>query len=113
VPAFIMITGTRVGKLSHHRWYQLRGLNKKETKQEISSRVWDYVWFGTVAMLLELIPVLSFFFLLTTTAGSAIWTAKMEEQMRVPRGRPAGHEEHDVLADHDDDAPPAYHDNPV
>jgi hypothetical protein len=108
-----MITGTRVGKLSHHRWYQLRGLNKKQAKQEISSRVWDYVWFGTVAMLLELIPVLSFFFLLTTTAGSAIWAAKMEEQMRAPRGRPAGHEVHDVLAEHEDDVPPAYHDDPV
>jgi uncharacterized protein involved in cysteine biosynthesis len=112
-PAFIIITGARVGKLSHHRWYQLRGLDKKQIKKEISSRVWDYTWFGTVAMILELVPILSFFFLLTTTAGSAIWVAKMEQQMRAPRGRPAGHEDHDIIAEHEDDAPPAYHDDPV
>jgi hypothetical protein len=112
-PAFIMITGTRVGKLSHHRWYQLHGLDKKQQKKEISSRTWDYVWFGTVAMILELIPVLSFFFLLTTTAGSALWVARMEEQRRAPQARPPGFEDHDVLVEHDEDAPPAYQDDPV
>lgn len=112
-PAFIVITGARVGKLSHYRWYQLRGLDRKQRKREISSKVWEYTWFGTVAMLLELIPVLSFFFLLTTTAGSAIWVAKMEQDMRAPPIRPEGHEDHDVLAEHEEDAPPAYHDDPV
>lgn len=112
-PAFIMITGTRVGKLSHHRWYQLRGLDKKQQKKEIDSRVWDYVWFGTVAMILELIPVLSFFFLLTTTTGAALWVAKMEQDRRAPQARPPGFEDHDVLAEHEGEAPPAYHDDPV
>jgi uncharacterized protein involved in cysteine biosynthesis len=83
-PAFIIITGTRLGKLAHYRWYQLRGLTRHERKEEISTRTWDYVWFGTVAMLLELIPVLSMFFLLTTTAGSAIWVARMEKEKRGP-----------------------------
>jgi uncharacterized protein involved in cysteine biosynthesis len=112
-PAFIIITGTRVGKLSHYRWYQLRGLDKQQRKQEINSRLWDYMWFGTVAMILELIPILSFFFLLTTTAGAALWVADMERERRVPRARPSGHEDHDVLAEHEGDAPPAYHDDPV
>lgn len=112
-PAFIMITGTRVGKLSHHRWYQLRGLDKKQQKKEIGSRAWDYVWFGTVAMVLELIPVLSFFFLLTTTAGSALWVANMERHGRAPQAGARGFEDHDVLAEREDEAPPAYHDDPV
>ena len=49
--------------------------------------VWEDIWFGTVAMILELIPILSFFFLLTTTAGAAIWTARLEEgrQQTVPQ----------------------------
>ncbi|KAB5533448.1 hypothetical protein GE09DRAFT_1176946 [Coniochaeta sp. 2T2.1] len=111
--AFIMITGTRVGKLSHHRWYHLRGLNKKQYKEEVESRTWDYIWFGTVAMILELIPVLSFFFLLTTTAGSALWVADMEGERRKPQARPPGFEDHDVLAEHQEEAPPAYHDDPV
>ncbi len=79
---FIIVTGTRLGKLSQYRWYKLRGLSKQETKDEIRTRSWEYVWFGTVAMILELIPILSFFFLLTTTAGSAMWTARLEEEKR-------------------------------
>lgn len=79
-PAFIIITGTRLGKLAHYRWYQLRGLSKDEAKRETRLLTWDYIWFGTVAMVLELIPILSFFFLLTTTTGSAIWVAKIEHE---------------------------------
>lgn len=81
-PAFIVITGTRLGKLSHYRWFQLRGLHRDERKKEIRARNWDYVWFGTVAMILELIPVLSFFFLLTSAAGSAMWAAKLEDEKK-------------------------------
>jgi uncharacterized protein involved in cysteine biosynthesis len=79
-PMFIIITGTRLGKLSHYRWYKLRGLTKDEAKQEIKARTWEYIWFGTVAMILELIPVLSFFFLLTTAAGSALLVVRLEDE---------------------------------
>ncbi|KAH7018299.1 uncharacterized protein B0I36DRAFT_425345 [Microdochium trichocladiopsis] len=115
-PAFIIITGARLGTFSQYRWYQLRGLSRKERKQEIKSRMWEYTWFGTVAMLLELIPVFSFFFLLTSTTGAALWTAKMEDQMRgVDTGEHAApqqvaRDEHE----HDpDEPPPPYVDNPV
>lgn len=77
--AFIIITGTRLGKLAHYRWFQLRGLSKEESKRQIKLLTWEYIWFGTVAMVLELIPILSFLFLLTTTAGSAMWAARLEE----------------------------------
>jgi hypothetical protein len=33
-------------------------------------------------MILELIPILSFFFLLTSTAGSALWAARIEEERK-------------------------------
>lgn len=82
-PAFIIITGARLGKLAHHRWYKLRGLDRKQTKKEIRDRTWEYTWFGTVAMILELIPILSFFFLLTSTAGSAMWVAEIEKKKRA------------------------------
>jgi hypothetical protein len=35
--------------------------------------------FGTIALLLQLVPVLSMFFLLTSAAGSALWVADLEE----------------------------------
>ncbi|KAJ4020249.1 hypothetical protein NW752_005357 [Fusarium irregulare] len=79
-PAFIIITGTRLGKLAHYRWFQIRGYSKVEQKKALRDRAWEYVWFGTVAMILELVPVLSLFFLLTTTAGAAQWTAQIEEE---------------------------------
>lgn len=105
--AFIMTTGSRLGKLSHHRWFKLRGLDKKETKRELKLRRWEYLWFGTVAMILELIPILSFFFLLTSTAGAAMWAAKMEERTRIRVGRPIAHESNTHAAEEG----PVYHDH--
>ncbi|KAF4965487.1 hypothetical protein FSARC_6720 [Fusarium sarcochroum] len=111
-PAFIIITGTRLGKLAHYRWFQVKGLSKLEQKQALRERAWEYVWFGTVAMILELIPVLSLFFLLTTTAGAAQWTAQIEDENRSP----AEEEEEEEEADQEDshpDAPPPYTDDVV
>jgi uncharacterized protein involved in cysteine biosynthesis len=102
-PGFILITGTRLGKLSHYRWFQLRGLSKEQKKKETSLLAWDDIWFGSVAMILELIPLLSLFFLLTTTAGAAMWTAKMEKE--------AQRRSIDELAG--PDAPPPYVDSAV
>ena len=52
--------------------------------------------FGTSALMLQLVPVLSMFFLLTTTVGSALMVVHMEET-----GNPV-----------DDDEGPAYIDHP-
>ncbi|KAI1105455.1 hypothetical protein F4804DRAFT_136197 [Jackrogersella minutella] len=119
-PAFIIITGARLGTFAHYRWFELRGMTKKERKQEIRSRMWDYTWFGTIAMLLELIPILSFFFLLTSTTGAALWTAKLEEQKRGPPASvsvPATSTSTAAPADSQDfdpdEPPPPYVDNPV
>lgn len=110
IPAFIMITGSRLGRLSHHRWFKLRGLTKKEAKRDIRLRRWEYLWFGTVAMILELVPILSFFFLLTSTAGAAMWVAKMEDRARIRVGRPVA--PGDPAAERDAEGP-VYHDDPV
>ncbi|KAM3514150.1 hypothetical protein MY11210_002251 [Beauveria gryllotalpidicola] len=99
-PVFIMITGTRLGKLAHYRWFQLRGLSKAEQKKELKRLGWENVWFGSVAMILELIPLLSFFFLLTSSTGAALWTAKMEHEAR----------QRDLEASADPTAPPPYTD---
>ncbi|KAL2166130.1 hypothetical protein VTG60DRAFT_3269 [Thermothelomyces hinnuleus] len=106
--AFIMITGSRLGKLSHHRWFKLRGLDKKAKKRELRLRRWEYLWFGTVAMILELVPILSFFFLLTSTAGAAMWAAKMEERARTRVGQPITDEDRPQDVDG-----PVYHDELV
>ncbi|KAK2610291.1 hypothetical protein N8I77_003738 [Diaporthe amygdali] len=124
-PAYIIITGTRLGKLSHHRWFKLRGLSRRERKEEAKKYSWDYVWFGTMAMILELVPLLSFFFLLTTTAGCGLWVSKLENKTRGrPReegaraeegraGPPEASERTEVAEEERDEPPPPYSDDPI
>lgn len=57
-------------------------MNKEQAKAESRTLAWEYVWFGTVVMILELIPILSFLFLLTTSAATALWVARLEEQRK-------------------------------
>lgn len=107
-PAFIIITGTRLGKLAHYRWFQIKGYSKVEQKKALRDRAWEYIWFGTVAMILELIPILSLFFLLTTTSGAAMWAARIEDEDRRPADNGAVRRE-----DTDSSAPPPYTDDLV
>ncbi|PBP16325.1 hypothetical protein BUE80_DR012973 [Diplocarpon rosae] len=108
-PFFLLLTGARAGPFHHCRYFKLRGLSSKEKKHEIRTRRWKYTWFGTVALVLQLIPILSMFFLLTTAAGSALWAVKLEEQKRLieeaPVPAPGTTDE--------EDPPPAYADDPI
>lgn len=78
-PLFLIMTGYRAGPLHHWRYFKLLGFSKKERNGYIQQRKLQYTWFGVVALLLQLVPVLSMLFLLTTAAGSALWVARLEE----------------------------------
>ena len=80
VPMFLIITGYRAGPFHHWRYFQLMDYTKIERKAFVKKRQLKYTWFGTIALLLQLIPVLSMLFLLTTAAGSALWVANLEEK---------------------------------
>jgi len=77
-PMFLIITGYRAGQLHHWRYFKLLDFTKKERNVLIKKRQLKYTWFGTIALLLQLVPVFSMLFLLTTAAGSALWVAKLE-----------------------------------
>jgi hypothetical protein len=62
--------------------------------------------FGTVALLLQLVPVLSMLFLLTSAAGSALWAVKLEELRRIDEAPSAA----TITGE---EIPPSYTDNPV
>ncbi|RMD39737.1 hypothetical protein DV735_g5383, partial [Chaetothyriales sp. CBS 134920] len=83
VPLFLFLTGYRAGPFHHWRYFKLRGFGKKERGEYIRQRQLKYTWFGTVAMVLQLVPGLSMFFLLTTAAGSALWATRMERARRM------------------------------
>lgn len=78
-PAFLLLTGYRAGPLHHWRYFKLLGLTKKERQAVVKWRKLPYTWFGTIALLLQLVPMLSMLFLLTTAAGSALWVVQLEK----------------------------------
>lgn len=82
VPIFLVLTGYRAGPFHHWRYFKLLGYSKKERKIYVQNRQLKYTWFGIVSLSLQLVPVLSMFFLITSAAGSALWAAKMEKARR-------------------------------
>ena len=79
-PMFLIITGYRAGPFHHWRYFKLLDFTKKERQAFVKRRQMKYTWFGTTALMLQLIPVFSMLFLLTTAAGSALWVQKLERQ---------------------------------
>ena len=77
-PVFLILTGYRAGPLHHWRYFKLLAMTKKERQAAIKRRQLSYTWFGAVALLLQLVPLLSMLFLLTTATGSALWVVRLE-----------------------------------
>lgn len=82
-PMFLVLTGYRAGPFHHWRYFNLLDFSKRERKAFVKRRQLRYTWFGTVALLLQLVPVLSMLFLMTTAAGSALWVVRLEEKRRA------------------------------
>lgn len=82
VPLFLLGTGYRAGPLVNWRYYALKGFSRKDRSTFIKAkkRRWEYLWFGTTYMALQLVPVLSIMFLLTSAAGSALWSVHIERE---------------------------------
>ncbi|KAL8674660.1 MAG: hypothetical protein Q9168_000968 [Polycauliona sp. 1 TL-2023] len=82
-PLFLIMTGYRAGPLHHYRYLHLLGYTKKERNIYLGRRKLRYTWFGITALILQLVPVLSMFFLLTTATGSALWVSKLEKEKSI------------------------------
>lgn len=83
IPLFLLLTGYRAGPFHHWRYFKLLGFSKKERKAFVKARQSRYTGFGTIALMLQLVPVLQMFFLLTTAAGSALWVVELEQRRRA------------------------------
>ncbi|RAL09544.1 EI24 domain-containing protein [Aspergillus homomorphus CBS 101889] len=88
-PMFLVLTGYRAGPFHHWRYFQLLDLSKQQRKERIRHRQLQYTTFGTVALVLQLVPILSMFFLMSTAVGSALWAVELESR-RDPLGRRPG-----------------------
>ncbi|KAJ7479075.1 hypothetical protein FB451DRAFT_1086585 [Mycena latifolia] len=79
-PLYCLVLGRRAGPFHHWRYFKLLGLSKADRSAFIKKRQWKYTWFGMVAQLLQLVPMLCILFLLTTAAGAALWAADLERK---------------------------------
>lgn len=77
---FIIIQGRGRGKSVHGRYFQLKGWSASQQKDWLERHVSPYTTFGTIATLLEMVPVVSMFFAFTNTVGAALWAADIESK---------------------------------
>ncbi|KAL4963554.1 EI24 domain-containing protein [Aspergillus stella-maris] len=87
-PMFLILTGYRGGPFHHWRYFQLLDLTKQERKERARKRQLQYTTFGTVALVLQLVPVLSMFFLMSTAVGAALWATEIENRRPLLGRRP-------------------------
>ncbi|KAI9844055.1 MAG: hypothetical protein M1838_002346 [Thelocarpon superellum] len=88
-PAYLILTGRAMGPFHHWRYFKLLGYHRKERNESIRRWRLRYTWFGTVALTLQLIPLFSMLFLLTSAAGAALWAADLHREQRDPPEPPA------------------------
>ncbi|OAL01472.1 hypothetical protein IQ06DRAFT_326007 [Phaeosphaeriaceae sp. SRC1lsM3a] len=82
VPLFLILTGYRAGPFQHWRYFQLLGYDRKQRDGAVRIRRWQYTWYGTLYLFLQLVPPFSMFFLLTAAVSSALWAADLEAKRR-------------------------------
>jgi len=76
---FVFIQGRTRGKSAHTRYFELKKWSPSERESFLQEHVGPYTAFGTVATLLELVPVASILLLFTNTVGAALWAADLEK----------------------------------
>ncbi|KAI0975778.1 hypothetical protein F4678DRAFT_418478 [Xylaria arbuscula] len=77
---FIILQGRTRGKQVHGRYFQLKGWSSAQQRDWLEKHNAPYTTFGTVATLLEMIPIASTFFAFTNTVGAALWAADIEQK---------------------------------
>ncbi|TGJ87657.1 hypothetical protein E0Z10_g1155 [Xylaria hypoxylon] len=74
------IPGRTRGKSVHGRYFQLKGWSPSQQRDWLEQHNVPYTTFGTVATILEMIPIVSTFFTFTNTVGAALWAADIEQK---------------------------------
>ncbi|KAL1301562.1 hypothetical protein AAFC00_005799 [Neodothiora populina] len=76
---FVLLQGKRQGPAAHARYFQLKGMSKQRREEWVEKRRGAYTSFGTVASLLEMVPIAGILFAFTNTTGAALWAAELEK----------------------------------
>jgi len=75
---FVLLQGRTRGYSVHTRYFQLKKWSNSQREAWLKENTAPYTAFGTVATLLELVPVASILFAFTNTVGAALWAADIE-----------------------------------
>ncbi|KAJ2916056.1 hypothetical protein MD484_g4393, partial [Candolleomyces efflorescens] len=76
---FLLYNGRKLGPTFHGRYFQLKGFNSSQSQEYVGKRKAAYTAFGSIALVLSLIPIAGFAFSLTSTIGAALWASKLEK----------------------------------
>ncbi|KAK3336834.1 hypothetical protein B0T19DRAFT_437549 [Cercophora scortea] len=89
--AFILLNGRARGNSVHDRYFQLKRWSNAQKSNWLQEHKGPYAAFGTVATLLEMIPIASILFSFTNTVGAALWAADIEaKDTEMTRGTAPG-----------------------
>lgn len=77
-PVYVILQGSRAGEVAHARYFQLKGWDAKKRRMWLDGLKAEYLSFGVVAFLLEMIPFVSLGFAFTNTVGAALWAVDLE-----------------------------------
>ncbi|KAL0632160.1 hypothetical protein Q9L58_008953 [Maublancomyces gigas] len=87
---FIFVQGRKLGPTYHARYFQLKNYNAGQRSTFVEQNKPAYISFGTVAMLLQLVPIVSIMFAYTNTVGAALWAVDIEKGHRPAEGKHIG-----------------------
>ncbi|KAH8116330.1 hypothetical protein DFH11DRAFT_1852999 [Phellopilus nigrolimitatus] len=82
--AFLIMQGRKMGPRFHARYFQLKGFDSVHKDAFVKANSGGYIAFGTISMVLNLVPLVSIFFTLTSTVGAALWAAEIEKKAAYP-----------------------------
>ncbi|KJE04290.1 hypothetical protein I311_01771 [Cryptococcus gattii NT-10] len=85
---FLGYNGYKAGPGFHARYFQLKNFDKDRRQAFIKKRRGAYLMFGTMAMALNLIPIVSIVFSFTTATGAALWASELENMGKTPTAVP-------------------------
>ncbi|TGZ77667.1 hypothetical protein EX30DRAFT_343891 [Ascodesmis nigricans] len=99
-PLFLSLQAWHLGRWQQLRYWQLLGYGEKERAMMVKRNRAGYWLFGLVHVLLQLVPVLSIFFLFSTTTGAGLWALEAERR-KVKIGY--GEEDREVEPEREDE----------
>jgi uncharacterized protein involved in cysteine biosynthesis len=70
---------------AHLHYFDIKGLTWSESKSYIQQNWSNYFQFGSIAGMLEAIPLIGLFFMMTNVIGGALWAIDLEKAEQGPR----------------------------